>query len=73
MYFESEIIVTKKFINGFIHVLLDNYTKYINTNETPEFNQTIKNNWTEYNKQNTKIIDVIKDNLFCRKIAFSLP
>ena len=28
----------------------------------PEFDQEVKNKWTEDNKQNTEIIDVIKEN-----------
>lgn len=53
-------IQDEKFINGFIHILLDGYKDYLE-NGMPEFDQEVKNKWTADNKQNNEIIDVIKE------------
>lgn len=57
----DEKIQEEKFIRGFIHIILDKYKDYLE-NGMPEFDQEVKNKWTVDNKQNTEIIDVIKDN-----------
>jgi phage/plasmid-associated DNA primase len=54
-------IQDNKFIRGFIHILLDGYKDFLE-NGMPEFDQEVKNKWTIDNKQNTEIIDVIKEN-----------
>ena len=54
-------IQEEKFIRGFINIILDGYKDYLE-NGMPEFDQDVKNKWTIDNKQNTEIIDVIKEN-----------
>jgi phage/plasmid-associated DNA primase len=54
-------IEEKKFIRGFIHIILDGYKDYLK-NGMPEFDQEVKNKWIAENKQNTEIIDLIKEN-----------
>jgi phage/plasmid-associated DNA primase len=54
----DKIIKTKSFIEGFIHILLDGYKDYLK-NGMPEFDEEVKDKWTEGNKQGNKVIDAI--------------
>lgn len=54
-------IQDEKFINGFIHIILDGYKNYLE-NGMPEFDQEVKNNWTTGCNQNNQIIEAIKEN-----------
>ena len=48
------------FINGFIHIILKGYKKYL-VKGMPEFDKDVKQRWTAENKQSSEIIDTIKN------------
>jgi len=53
-------ISTKKFIDGFIHIILDAY-KYFLENGMPEFDNVVKEMWTQEEKQDDKIKELIEE------------
>jgi len=57
----DKIIKTKKFIKGFIHIILDGYKDFLE-NGMPEFDDEVKQQWNEDCKQNDVIINAFKEN-----------
>jgi phage/plasmid-associated DNA primase len=56
----DKIIKTKKFIKGFIHIILDGYKDFLE-NGMPEFDDEVKQQWNEDCKQNDVIINAFKE------------
>jgi phage/plasmid-associated DNA primase len=56
----DDIMKSKSFIKGFIHIILDGYKDYLE-NGMPEFDQELKNKWTEDSKQNDVVVNAIKE------------
>jgi hypothetical protein len=57
----DNIIKSKQFIKGFIHIILDGYKDYLE-NGFPEFDQELRDRWSVEDKKSTIVIDIIKEN-----------
>ena len=57
----DEKIKSDKFINGFIHLMLDSY-KYFLIHGQPTFNVTAKENWSDGDNKDDQIMNLINSN-----------
>lgn len=57
----NEKIHSSKFINGFIHIILDGY-KYFLEKGQPAFDDQTKEQWTEEGRKDKNVADLIKNN-----------
>ena len=56
----EEKIREDRFINGFIHLVLDSYQYFLKYGQ-PRFNEEAKSSWTSDNNKEEQIIELIKD------------
>jgi hypothetical protein len=57
----SDTIQNEDFVQGFIHILLDAYKRYISGEEKPIFDKIEKEEWIGNDKQDLEVIEIFKD------------